>query len=719
VKRLAIAVLMMLCGVGAGAEELEGGRFQVEQVDWSATLIGQYRFIDRDDRSDDEVDFFDQYEWTANKSSSFPAEFAIRDGSLDLIGAGDTPLLQALLESPTSNLGISGSQVDEAFLNQHVDVLGRIRGMSLDLEYDRIRTEQLRLFPNTAGAGLLFDDHSNRKDRFSRDRTGFSGELRVQPYVALDRPDAIGSSLVSELSLRGGYQSRDGNRQLLLHRDPSNQWLGLTDDADRSVSDIGGGLVLTPFDNFTLSLRYDHERFRWKSQTFLERDLGFSPPNGNRTIGFVPDSDRSTAVVRVQAQPFGQAQFRAAFRYSELEQVDDLTPVQETAGLNDNRVRHYAANADLRVPLMRGLELVSALHFDRRSNEIDRDTPAFNPDGGTQVDAFLRRFDRFVARMELHQSLLRLGGMTLGVSYEDIDRDLEFPRAALRVPPENSWIDNDTRLVTVYARGNLRPVRGFKVFGEIGYRTAPETGYVTELDDYLFGKLRLSYLVPLARPIVLTGFLRGHRGENNDFEAVNGVGSTPSGPRLGRRFEQSAIGGGITVSYSPFQDVALFASFYGGRNEQESGLDLSNLQRYFQDDVPIAFRSAGDSRFHDRQLNFVTGVNWRIAALADAALSYSFTQAVGSYRDSSSSRELDLIEDNHRIDSDIHGFDLEVGAPLREGLRVFAGYRLQYFKEEIQVPSSVASVVRPGDRDTFQHTVTLGFSLTPQLFSMD
>jgi len=259
-------------------------------------------------------------------------------------------------------------------------------------------------------------------------------------------------------------------------------------------------------------------------------------------------------------------------------------------------------------------------------------------------------------------------------------------------------------------------MKGLKLFGELGYRGAPETGYITELDDYFHGRLRASYVVPTTRPVVLTGFLRGHRGSNSDFEAVAGLGPEPAGPTLARRYDRSAVGGGLTVSHSPIEDVALFLSFYGGRDEQENGLDLSNLQRYLQDNVALAFQNVGDSRFHDRQLSLVAGLNFRIARRVDTAFSYSFTQAKGLYGGDPASRELDLIEDSHRIDSDIHTVDLEFGTWLRKGLRVLAGYRLQYFEEQVDSVESIASIVATGDRDTYQHTYTLGVTLTSDFF---
>ena len=713
--RLSLLVLLLACP--ATAAEPESQEPVIQQIDWGATFIGQYMFIKGSSRNQNRGDFFDQYQWVPNKDSDFPAELGIRDGFLNLVGADDTPLLQARLASPTSNLGISGSQVDEPFFNQRIDVLSRDRGLALDLHYDRIRTEQLRLFPNTAGAGLLFDDRSSPNDRFFRDRTGIAGELRVRPGQAFDALGDLGERLSPQLSLRGGYQARGGRRQLLLHRDPSNEWLGLSQKADRSVWDVGTGLILSPADGVTVNVDYDYERFQFDSRQLLEADLGYPAPEGARTIRFVPDTQRNTLILGLQSAFASRAKLRAGFRYSDLQQIQPFTPIQRAAGLVDNRVRSYAANADLSIDLRPGMALRTDLAWNRRSNDINRGTSAFNAGNGTQVDPFLRRFDRIVARLELVQRLPRRGSLTVGLRYEGILRDLDFGRVPPRILPANTWVDDQTQLVSVYARGSLRPMKRARLFGELGYRAAPKTGYITELDNLVYGTLRASYVVPTERPVIVTGFLRGRRGDNSDFTAVSGQGPIPAGPVLPRHFERSAIGGGVTVSHSPATDVSIHASFYGGENEQEAGLDQSTLQRTVQDNVPIAFSNAGVNRFHDRQLSFITGLTWRMSQRVDALFSYSFTNAKGLYGGGPASSELARIAESHRIDSDIHGLDLELGSWLREGMRVLAGYRLQSFSEHVGVAESIASAVPPGDRDTYQHTYTLGVTLTSDFFS--
>jgi hypothetical protein len=356
---------------------------------WSVTLTGQYTEVDSPEDDDDVGGFFDQYEFTPNKSSSFPFEIGIRDGAVDVLGEKDTAIFQARLASPTSNLGVSGSQADDPFFNQRLDALFRLEGLAIDFDYRRIRTEQLRLFPDTVGRGLVFHDQTRADDRFYRDRTGLAGELRLRPYQAFDLGDEAGSWLSPELSLRGGYEDREANQQLRIHRDPSNDWLGLRQDQDRSLSQVGGGLLLAPDGLLTVSFDFDHERLRFDSPIRTEGGIGYPPPESSRTIGFVPDTDRSTGTIRFNSRIGDRAVVEGGFQVSELEQVGDRTPDQDSAGLRGNSVRTYSANAAVDVVLVEALSFNAFFKFDRRDNDIDRGTALFNDSNGTQVDPFV------------------------------------------------------------------------------------------------------------------------------------------------------------------------------------------------------------------------------------------------------------------------------------------------------------------------------------------
>jgi hypothetical protein len=690
---------------------------EVEQV-WSATVIGEFKKTSDAEAHDDVGAFFDQYEFAPNKGTSVPIELGIRDFSYDrFVGPGETPQVQFRFASPTSNLGISGSDIDHPFLNQRAVLFGRRSGVELDLKYWRLRTEDLRVFPNTLGR--QFDDMTKPGDRFDRERTGMFGEVRLRPEEM--RSDATSGErwLAPEIALRGGFEERDGQRQLLFMQDQSNAWGALTQDMDQSSAQAGGGLLVAPGGLFTMAFDVDYDRFRQKSSTIIDSDLG--PPflPGDDTVGFIPDTERLTGSVQVNSRIGERAVLTGGFQVSRLEQVGDSTPNQSAAGLDDNHLLFYSLNAAADVDLTEAIAVNAFFKYDQRKNKIQRNTALFNPiDNNVQFDPFLKRWDRIYTGAEATYAFQRRNQVAVGGRYEWIDRDLEFGLPTNRVILEpNARVADQTKMWTVYGRTNLRPMKGLGISGEVGYRGAPDTGYVLDLDDYVYGKFNASYAIPIELPIVLSTFVRGGSGENRDFSAVSGVGPNPAGSETRIKFERREIAWGLTVSSYPTDDVSVFASFFQAYNDQNYHLVLSDLQRYWQSSAGVNFSNSGSPDDRNRQTSFVLGTHVDISENTDAGLSFSFTRAELHYNRSGQPANVKSIEDNSSIDSDIYGVQLEVGHWIRDGLRLLVGYRLQLYDDSSPQPSGTGSVVSPNGPSMSQHTLTLGITLTSDLLA--
>ena len=649
-----------------------------------------------------------------------PFELGIRDASYDLFGSGETPRLQFRLQSPTSNLGVSGSQIDKPFLNQRADLLGRFEGIAFDLDYRRMRTEELRLFPlSIPNMGPQFTDLTTPGDRYYHERTGFGGELRLRPVDLLDREVGWLDWMTPELALRGGYQSRNGMSQNRFLIEPQNVWLGQTQERDQSASDVGGALVVAPGGLFTLALDFDHDRFREDAPLNLQSALGPPVTPSTKTIGFVPDTDRSTGTIRINSRIGERAILEGGFQISSVEQVDDRTPAQLTSGLTDNSLRYYSANFAANVSIVDRVSANAFFKFDQRDNEIQRNTALFNPMNGSQVDEFLEQWRRISVGAEVaYQPALR-SRIALGVRFDSIDRELDFAAPVggnLVILPSNALMSDETRMWTVYARTNVRPAKGLGVFAELGYRGAPSTGYIVDLDKYVFGKLRASYSLPIEHPVVLSAFAKGGSGENRDFTMVAGQGPVPSGQRLDRSFDRYHYTWGITATTSVKKDTTVFASYYMSRDAQDYGLTDSNLQRYFQNQVPLVFAPSGNFEYRNDQMTVRVGTHTQIAKHTDGGMSYAFTRAETRYNPTSSRQAL-LIAATGMVDSDTHDMDFEVGHWLKDGLRVLVGYRLQFYTDRAPLLGGTASVVRPFDLSMTQHTVSLGLTFTSDLLA--
>jgi hypothetical protein len=198
---------------------------------------------------------------------------------------------------------------------------------------------------------------------------------------------------------------------------------------------------------------------------------------------------------------------------------------------------------------------------------------------------------------------------------------------------------------------------------------------------------------------------------------VEGLGPNPPGPSVKRHNERAHWNLGLTGDVVLSADVTLFGSFFYSQDQQSDDLMLSNVQRYFQDSVPLVFRKPGSLDFQSDEYGFVFGSQVRFSEQTDAGLSYSFTRAAANYDDSGSARELQLIDSNRVVDADIHGLDMEVRHQIRAGMRVFAGYRLQYYRDGSPKPNSPSSSQQPESRRDTRHTFTLGITLNSELLS--
>ncbi|HKA15515.1 MAG TPA: hypothetical protein VKH41_10900 [Myxococcota bacterium] len=721
----AIAALLLAAPAPAQEPEEAGARAEGAEdlkLEWSLTPIATWNWVNSDDEGHDHVTgFFDQYEFVPNKGSAFPFEIGVRDASLDLLAPGDTPRLRFRLESPSSNLGVSGSEIADPFFNQRALLLGRVPGVDVDVSYRRMRTEDLRVFPNTVD-GLLFDDRSGPHRRFNWDRTGVGGEVRTRVDELLESADLrkMGSP---ELSLRGGYEARQGDRQLRFLIDPTNQWIGLAQDHDQKVANVGGGVLAAPGGLFTLGFGFDYQRFRDSETPILQGMLGGAVPATANTIGFVPDTDRYTSTARFRSLLGQRAVIEGGLQLSLLEQAGNFTPLEEQAGLDTNRLYYYSGNVTADVALVGALSANAFFKFDQRDNRIDRHTALFNTENGTQVDEFIHRWQRIHSGIEgVYRfdagNLAALGGR---VDWIDRDRDFVFPFCPAlpcnaAILPVNSLVQDDSQSYTVYARTQLRPLRRVGVSGELGYRTAPDIAYVTDLDDYAYGRLRASWTLPVERSVVVSLTARGGHGHNRGQEMVGGggVGTPPAGPDLRRHFDRLDWLVGLTANAQPWDRVGLFASSFVSQDAQDYELALSSLQRYVQPFAPVTFRNAGDTDYRDEHWSVVVGTHVQIDPLTDATASGSFTRGSSHYS-AGGSPELDLVDRYSKIDSDVYGADLEVGRWIVEGLRVLVAYRFQYYLDGTNLYPSVQSSIQPFDPTNIRHTVTLGVTLTSAL----
>jgi hypothetical protein len=727
---------LLLAGTASAGDDYE--------VRWSVTSELRYKAEKFEEKAEDLTGFFDQYEFVRNKESSGPFELALSEVNWDLFVEEETPMLRFRLRSPASDLSLSGGGFDTAqsFLNQRGELYGRLKGLALDLDYRRARTEELRLFTDpTDPTGALgfnaiaatFNDDTKADDRFSHRRTRIGSELRIRPQELLFGDGKTLGKLLSEIALRGGYGERNGKRQARSMLDftdigvgggPTDLWRGLTVEQDQEVRTAGAGLVFAPGGLFTLAVDFDHQRFREDAPTILQTDLhaldpaiGITPivgplPNrSQRTFAFVPDTDRTTGTARLNSRLGDRATIHGALQISSLKQEGNRTPFEKFAGLRGNKVLFYSGNLAASVKFTQAISGNAFFKFDHRRNEIPRDTVLFNASNGTQIDPFLRRVRRVTTGAELVYRFPGLNRIALGTRGEWKDRDLDFATPtnpfADAILRRNAVIDERTRTFDFYLRTTLRPCSGTQLSGKIGFRNSPDTGYTVELDNVTYGEARVSYTLPIGPPATLSFFARGESGENHDFTQVSTDGTTRD-----QDFDRDRYSYGATLSHSPRDGVTMFGSLFWNQDAQDFDLIRSTLRRFRAPFAPVLFFVDSPLDYRADLASLVVGGRAQLTASTDASLSYWFTRSNTRFQpDRTTATTLDGAS---RIRSDVHSLELEIGHLLRQGLRISAGYRFDNYRDRISTRGS-AGVVAPFNRSTRQHTVILGVTLNSDL----
>jgi hypothetical protein len=295
----------------------------------------------------------------------------------------------------------------------------------------------------------------------------------------------------------------------------------------------------------------------------------------------------------------------------------------------------------------------------------------------------------------------------------------------LAILPDNTVINDETRMYTFYLRTALRPILGLQFSGEAGYRNAPETGYSRELDDLRYAQVRSSYVLPLKRPVTLSFFGRAQRGENHDFTLQTARSVFRDGeverefiPPRERDFERDGFSWGLTLTGSPHHDLTLFASAFQHRDDQDIDLFRSTELRYqepfalFNTFVDLDFFKDTTLRYRSDDTTLVLGGSLQLGKRTETSVAYTFTRTNAALR--SDGLTANTLDGWSRIRGDIHRVQFEIGHWFREGLRVSFGYSYDKYDDGTPIPTGVGSA-DPFDPSTSVHTFVFGVTLNDDL----
>jgi hypothetical protein len=648
--------------------------------------------------------WFDRWEHLSHKDDAVPWFLDLLHLDAGWWRADGTPQLRLERWSPASQQ--EQTRLDAVW-----------RGLDLEAEFRRWRTDALRLTPRGTGQtgeavvprlGSFYVDDTDPDDRFFVRRTGGGGALRVRPED-FGRPPG----LLRQLSVAGRHELRAGDRQerFLLDDDEAGsgaatrRFRGQTRAIDRDLTTLGGGLVLAPLGLATAALDLGYERFRDGEPVLTVGDLAGrdpalqpAPGAATRAIGFVPDSDRWTGSLRV-ARSFGAATLHGGAWASRLAQAGTRTPAQRAAGHDDLRVDTWAAHLAGDLPLGERVSFGGFGRFVQRDHEGERDTALFAPDNRSQVDPFLQGLRTWEGGAELTAALAPGARAAAGWRVRAVERDLAYadavdaaglPQRAIR--PGFALVDDESRTHTVYVRSHARLLRRLRVAGEVGFEWAPEIGSPIDLERAHYGRLRASHGWRRPLPITATLFGGWLDGEGDGLL----LESAEPGRSRRKDLERTRWDWGASLSAAPGADTVLTATLVHQRDERRYPHLRSNVPRYsgppflrFYVDSEQGWRS--DARV--AALGATRAFGPRVEASLTGSLTWLDAEVPGG---GATGRVLESV---NAIDLTIAAVDLGLAFEARRGLRLGLGWRSESYRDRSRVDEP--------DLDGWQHALTL------------
>lgn len=725
-RRAGRAVALFAASLAFGTAALAEERADKTKFQGSATLGADFYVIENPFDTANVTGFFDQYRYIRDKGAEVPFFADLTHLDLGWVHPDETYLLR--LERWSRNA-----------INENSRLGIRFKGLTVDAELRRYRSDALRFFPlgtedDWAGMplGLGFGTTYNPDvpgliTGFSSDVGAvFDGNYRIgverlafASEIAL-RPEGFGydNKVLKQASLRAGYGSRTGNRQdsflldLSETLEPTSRFRGNRRAIDQSVTQAGLGAIIALAPGVDATLDFDVDRFRESAPVVTLGGLASAPGNGftpnpaadsGREFFFVPDTNRYTGSLQVTARRAGAVVSAGAFG-THLEQTGRLSNLQTQYNLGLNSTTTASAHIDASMPLEfegSNLELSGYVKYLYRKSDTDADAfAALDPVGSSQESPYIEERNELRGNLEIAARPLPSSRIALGYAVDWVDRDLAYPSGNGGIQPDVSVIHPESLSHRIFLKGHARLFRSLQIAGEIGQLWAPKVAYPTDLSEATSFTARGTYTLDrrlVSFPVTLALAARVLDGKNDKFD-LPGPGPVSNGERRAKKFERTDWGYDLTLSLVPQNSWVVYATFSQSGDEQDSDYVRTTLARsagggaFYVDSIPH-YESDLKSLLVGTRLSDLAGVDVAVsAALTWADMLTRGAAGVGS-------NVGELINVANRIESRILTLNSDADYRVRENLGVGVGYRFQQFVDDAQV-----SLL---DLDETVHTISL------------
>jgi len=553
-----------------------------------------------------------------------------------------------------------------------------------------------------------FNNDSPGQTLYKIDRTTYGAGLALKPTL-------FGTNAAAALNF-DGYQ-RDGNRfasYVLGGGDVAGgaarvlqRWRGFDMPVEEKMNRYTLSLSGAP-GGVTMAYEGTLEKFDNQARDYTIADvapLSAFLVSSNKPLQFVPDSTLISNNFRL-AKNFGPVAVAAGYGLSVLDQ-DSFSQQQQVAGYSSGKIKTNSAYLNLNSHVLSGVGLEGFIKYYNRDN--DSTLPVVGLISATSDQTLGVRIDRihtlnYGLSATLRPSTLK-SDVTVGWKREDKDRDLTWTTVSAVAPllngiqPQRSLYREQTLSDELYVSLVSRPMAGVIFRLNPSYVWADKTGLVSEPEESLNVKAKLSYAAP--NGMLASGYYNYKNQKNANNTYTDGLtGPVRDGAAIAQDVDKTQQAAGVALNMPVGEWINTSASLSWMQDDFETYYMSSNRRRFEAPNNAIAFIVRDRPTYNIDSYVFSLGGDWQATDELSLNGGYTYSQSKGNTASGLLLSELPAVDG--MINNSVHSLTLGVDYAFKKTLKFKGSYVYDYNKDKVY--SSLT-----GGYHTLMLGVSLGF----------
>lgn len=545
-----------------------------------------------------------------------------------------------------------------------------------------------------SGFAAQFNDDSGQT-LFKIDRTTYGAGFALKPELF-----GTAASAAPSVALNYDGYSRDGNRfatYVLGGSDVAGaaarvlqRWRGFDMPVDEKMNRYTLNLTGAPA-GFQIAYEGTLEKFNNQAKDYTVADFAALSPflvSSNKPIHFIPDSTLISNNLRL-AKNFGSTAVAAGYGLSVLDQ-DSFAERQQALGYNTGKISTSSAYLNVNSNLLGAVGVEGFIKYYSREN--DSTFPAAGLISATSDQTLGVRINSIdtlsYGLAATFRAAMFKSTITPGWKREDKERDLTWTRVLVPglngIQPQRSMYREETLSDEVYVKLILRPMPGVIFRLTPSYVWSDQTGLVTEPEQALHVKSKLSYAT--TGGMLVSGYYNYKKKENESgtyTDALLPAGTDGSVTTQDVNKIQQAAGVALNIPLSQWINTS--ASFSWMQDDFLTYYLRSDRRRFEAPNNAVDFSIQDQSNYLIDTYVLTLGGDWQITNELRLNGSYTFSKSIGDTASGTILSALTAVAGSidGRIDNAIHTLALDTEYAFTKRVKFRGSYSYDYYTDEV------------------------------------